>query len=161
MGATKIQLPAKTSIRISFIHNFFFCSIGQFSRTTYAGTFPFVTNIVHLLFMFRKPATYRPTTRTCLRNPTTHSCSLFPGPSLRCSSLRIYTIITTGNGASWWLISNSGPSLVAHVCVLIAWGAAVDGREGNSKSEVHDYDNWRRKEQSPLCIHPFIRVLNK
>lgn len=113
-GRHKILLPAKTSIRISFIQNFFF-SIGQFSRTTCAGTFPFVTNIVHLLFMFRKPATYRPTTRTCLRNPTTHSCSLFPGPSSRCgvySSLRMYTIITTGNGASWWLISNSGPGLV-------------------------------------------------
>lgn len=147
IGELHATTSRQNSIRISFIHYF----TGQFSRTEMA---PFLRWYVasspstFCLLFIRKPATYRPTTRTCLcnlqrpRNQPSHMLLVFrPESSSRCNAHHSYTILITST--SIILLSavlrrrRRGSSAIPavypnHVCVLFVSypeGQAIPNRK--------------------------------
>lgn len=142
-----LQLPAKT--RFAF-HSFITSPAsfqGQRWHLFFMGTYVASSPSTFCLLFIRKPATYRPTTRTCLcnlqrpRNQRSHMLLVFrPESSSRCNAHHSYTIIITSTSIiilSAVLRRRRGSSAIPavypnHVCVLFVSypeGQAIPNRK--------------------------------
>lgn len=166
-----LQLPAKT--RFAF-HSFITSPAsfqGQRWHLFFIGTYFASSPSTFCLLFIRKPATYRPTTRTCLcnlqrpRNQPPHMLLVFrPESASRCNAHHSYTILITSTSIillSAVLRCRRGSTPIPavypnHVCVLFV--SYPEGQAGYSKSEVHDYVGMKR---AVCTLHSSIEWTNK